>query len=435
MVKKKRTNLKIFIITMIITITILLTLLNISYYRGEYYSIYYRAESSVYNVCFAFFVNEDYKIINNYEELEASKLLNAVNEHNEKELQNVAERFDKEFFENNQLIMIMRPYECNNSKKILDVEINGNEFNIKLINDREPRIFSQQIVIYIPVEGKNITNVNILKNQTNLSTKTEDMILEICERFYYMIPIIITIITIILIVINIKKQSKENIGEKQDNQKKKIKVFTILGIIINIVLFIILIIGYYTYYSDLYVSYKPIIYIYPEEEMEVSVKVGYPDKLTHTYPKYQDEWKVIAKPDGNLVDIKTGRKLYALYWEGKNTEKTKLEEGFVVKGEDTIRFLEEKLEILGLNEREANEFIIYWLPKLENNKYNCVRFQTEEEINRNMPLYINPKPESIIRVMMEYKPLNKKIEVKEQKLETPKREGYTVVEWGGTEIK
>lgn len=180
---------------------------------------------------------------------------------------------------------------------------------------------------------------------------------------------------------------------------------------------------------------KPIIYIYPEEEMEVSVKVGYPDKLTHTYPKYQDEWKVIAKPDGSLVDIKTGRNLYALYWEGKNTEKTKVEEGFVVKGEDTISFLEEKLEILGLNEREANEFIIYWLPKLENNKYNYIRFETEEEINRNMPLYINPKPESLIRVMMEYKPLNKKIEVKEQKLETPKREGYTVVEWGGTEIK
>ena len=132
---------------------------------------------------------------------------------------------------------------------------------------------------------------------------------------------------------------------------------------------------------------------------------------------------------------KKGRNLYALYWEGKNTERTKAEEGFVVKGEDTISFLEEKLEILGLNEREANEFIIYWLPKLENNKYNYIRFETEEEINRNMPLYINPKPESLIRVMMEYKPLNKKIEVKEQKLETPKREGYTVVEWGGTEIK
>ena len=41
---------------------------------------------------------------------------------------------------------------------------------------------------------------------------------------------------------------------------------------------------------------------------------------------------------------------------------------------------EEKLAILGLNEREAEEFIIYWLPKLESNKYNYIRFATEEEI-------------------------------------------------------
>ena len=53
-------------------------------------------------------------------------------------------------------------------------------------------------------------------------------------------------------------------------------------------------------------------------------------------------------------------------------------EGFIVKGEDTAKFLEEKLEILGLNEREAEEFIIYWLPKLEANKYNYIRFASVE---------------------------------------------------------
>ena len=112
-----------------------------------------------------------------------------------------------------------------------------------------------------------------------------------------------------------------------------------------------------------------------------------------------------------------------------------MEEGFVVKGEDTIKFLEEKLEILGLNEREANEFIIYWLPKLESNKYNFIRFQTEEEINNNMPLEITPKPDTIIRIVMEYKGLKEPIKVQKQQLQTPKRTGYTVVEWGGTEIK
>ena len=182
-------------------------------------------------------------------------------------------------------------------------------------------------------------------------------------------------------------------------------------------------------------EWKPIIYIYPEQETQITVKVGKPENLTHTYPKYENGWEVTAKPNGDLLDCKTGRNLYALYWEGINTIEPNMEEGFVVKGENTIEFLEEKLEILGLNEREANEFIIYWLPKLESNKYNFIRFQTEEEISSNMPLEITPKPDTIIRVVMEYKALEESIEVKEQKLEKPERTGYTVVEWGGTEIK
>ena len=52
-----------------------------------------------------------------------------------------------------------------------------------------------------------------------------------------------------------------------------------------------------------------------------------------------------------------------------------------------------------------------------------------------MPLQVTPKPDSIIRVMMDWKGLEEPIKVQEQELETPSREGYTVVEWGGTKIK
>ena len=36
---------------------------------------------------------------------------------------------------------------------------------------------------------------------------------------------------------------------------------------------------------------------------------------------------------------------------------------------------------------------------------------------------------------MEYKPLDEKINVKEQVLEKVERNGFTVVEWGGSDIK
>lgn len=183
------------------------------------------------------------------------------------------------------------------------------------------------------------------------------------------------------------------------------------------------------------IDYKPIIYIYPEEEIELTVKLGYKEKITCSYPEYKDGWNVIAKPDGTLIDTKTGRSLYALYWEGIHTEQNDYTDGFVVKGSETIKFLEEKLEILGLNYTEAEEFIVYWLPKLQENKYNYIRFATMDEINKNMPLEFSVEPDTLIRVLMQFKPLNEYIEVQEQELTTPQRNGFTVVEWGGTEIK
>ena len=179
---------------------------------------------------------------------------------------------------------------------------------------------------------------------------------------------------------------------------------------------------------------KPIIYLYPEEETEISVKLGNPELITTSYPKYENGWNVIASPDGTLVDIETNRTLYSLYWEGKGTAECDLTEGFCIKGEDTISFLEEKLAILGLNEREAEEFIIYWLPKMESNKYNYIRFASLEEINEYMPLEFSVEPDTLIRVLMQFKALEKPIEVREQVLEMPERNGFVAVEWGGTEL-
>ncbi|MDE6284148.1 MAG: hypothetical protein K2M17_00160 [Bacilli bacterium] len=185
---------------------------------------------------------------------------------------------------------------------------------------------------------------------------------------------------------------------------------------------------------DLYVSEKPIIYLYPENTTDVIVKLENEEYLTTTYPKYNNSWEVTANSDGTLIDKKTGRELYGLYWEGTNHKSEVKKDGFVVKGEDTIEFLEKKLNILGLTDKEANEFIIYWLPKLEKNKYNYIRFETMEEINSYMPLDITPTPDNVIRILMDYKPLDKKIAVEEQNLVSPKRSGFTVVEWGGSLI-
>lgn len=183
------------------------------------------------------------------------------------------------------------------------------------------------------------------------------------------------------------------------------------------------------------VSYKPVIYLYPTYDTKVTVKLGKEENLTVTYPKYNNGWNVYATSDGNLTD-ENGRNYYALYWEGNTYNiDNSIREGFVVKGEDSATFLEEQLEKLGLNERESNEFIMYWLPKLQNNKYNYIRFASKEEIDESMPLEITPTPDNVIRVLMLYKKLDKEITVEEQVINTPSRDGFTVVEWGGSILK
>ena len=175
---------------------------------------------------------------------------------------------------------------------------------------------------------------------------------------------------------------------------------------------------------------KPMIYIYPEEEIDLTIKLGNEKDLLYTYPKYKNEWNVRVSKDGNIYDYNTKRNYYGLYWEGIDNYKLNMDEGFVVKGENSVKFLEEKLEILGLNEYEINEFIVYWIDKLENNEYNFISFRNEKDIN--MPLEFSKEPDTLIRVMMDFKELDKPIKVKEQQLKKEERKGFTIVEWGGT---
>ena len=160
----------------------------------------------------------------------------------------------------------------------------------------------------------------------------------------------------------------------------------------------------------------------------MTVKLG--QKPVHSYPQYTNEWNVNAKPDGTLTDLTTKRKLYALYYEAETNYIT-INDGFVVKGEDSASFLEKKLALLGLTDREAEEFIVYWLPKLESNPYNLIHFATDEEINEYMPIEITPKPDNFIRVWMVFEALDEPIEIEEQKLVSPERNGFVAVEWGG----
>ena len=178
---------------------------------------------------------------------------------------------------------------------------------------------------------------------------------------------------------------------------------------------------------------KPVIYLYPEEETEVSVKVNFDGVLTSTYPAYNGGWNVTAAPDGTLTDAK-GQTYNYLYWEGETHTQWDMTKGFCVKGADTAAFLEQALEKLGLNRKEANEFIVYWLPLMEQNPYNVIAFQTDV-YTQAAQLQIDPAPDTLIRVFMAWQASENYVNLEAQELTAPDRTGFTVVEWGGSEVK
>ena len=177
------------------------------------------------------------------------------------------------------------------------------------------------------------------------------------------------------------------------------------------------------------VAYKPVIYLYPEKEQEVNVKLDLDGKFTFTYPEYNNGWNVTAKPDGTIIS--DGKEYSYLFWEGlMPTFKPDFKEGFVVKGSESAEFLRETLSQMGLTPKEYNEFIVYWAPKLQENEYNKIYF-AEDDYTDKAKLEINPKPDSILRVFMVYEKADENTVLPKQEIKPFERKGFTVVEWGG----
>ncbi len=182
---------------------------------------------------------------------------------------------------------------------------------------------------------------------------------------------------------------------------------------------------------------KPVIYLYPKTKQNIKVAVKLSGaSMTTEYPATKNgEWNVEASPRGNLVDIITKKKYSYLFWEAEKQIPFTINEknAFCIASSEAREFLEKSLKTLGLNTKEQNDFIVYWLPILEKNPFSVVEFKTKEYTDM-AKLVVSPAPETIIRVFMVFKTSIKKISTGNPKLQKAKRKWYTLVEWGWTNL-
>ncbi len=183
---------------------------------------------------------------------------------------------------------------------------------------------------------------------------------------------------------------------------------------------------------------KPVIYLYPEKETEMSVKVFPNGGFTYTNPPYNGGWNVLAYPNGTVKDFGTNKIYPYLFWEGIGLNYPDQETGFVVKSSDINSFLTKKISLLGLEGREATDFLDYWVPRLQglNKSYVKISFLKKEQMDEIAPLELSVKPNSVIRVMMTAKGLDSFEQLPQQELPLPQdRVGFSFVEWGGVVLK
>ena len=237
---------------------------------------------------------------------------------------------------------------------------------------------------------------------------------------------------------NIENQNSQvDDGMKYAKNKLKKKIPVLIAIIL--VLLFGVIYGFISescFVQDINsdVDVKPVIYLYPEEEMNVEVKIPTVD-FTTTYPLYNNGWNIIANPDGTLID-KNNREYNYLYWEGYTDYQVDLSEGFVVSKNEYIEFLENKLGYIGLSDKEACDFISYWLPLMNEYDYCLVSFQ--KHYGKEVKIEYNVEPDNELVVFTAIQGLENPIQVVEQDLSYYKdfaREGFVSVEWGGRFIK
>ena len=171
---------------------------------------------------------------------------------------------------------------------------------------------------------------------------------------------------------------------------------------------------------------KPAIYLYPTADSTVTVSIDPNGKITKTIPDYNGKWIVSVTKNGKI-----DKKYDYLFYETDLNESFTPTEGWIVGYNDLSLFFDKFLPVLGLNKKEAAQFKEYWLRELKRANYYLISPVSKEFIENNLKLDVTPTPETVIRVILYFEPLDNPINIKTPVLVQPKRNGFTLVEWGG----
>lgn len=191
----------------------------------------------------------------------------------------------------------------------------------------------------------------------------------------------------------------------------------------------------------LYGNDKPVIYLYSPDTLEFMIDLEINESISPTFeyptPTGLFREKGLVSWYGTVVEnqiLIEGKKYPYLFWEGEGATIPIIDKGFCVSGDSVVEFLEQKIDEIGLNSTEKTDFITYWAPKMIKNNYNVVHFKFTEDYYDIAEMFVSPEPDAILRMYMYFRPVKESIKILPQSIPTFERKGFTVVEWGGSQL-
>jgi len=179
------------------------------------------------------------------------------------------------------------------------------------------------------------------------------------------------------------------------------------------------------FYFPGYIVEAPNLYLYPENETDITVNLGFPagGEVIESEPSYGDGWRVHVEPNG-LINEEYGYLFYEAHLPGPLNSTT----GWLLKGNDLEGEFRRLLEQHGFVGREVDDFVDYWVPILAGSPWYAVY---QQEAGSMVTLDISPTPHNVLRTWLLIEPVNQPLDIPAPPDPGPfVRDGFTVVEWG-----
>jgi len=190
------------------------------------------------------------------------------------------------------------------------------------------------------------------------------------------------------------------------------------------------------------INLKPVIYAYSDKEIEAKIEMDLVGDLTFSYPEYGKAWDVIVIKEGLSLQEDKNKVYPYLFWEGETpgldfqSSNTSFN-GVQINTDSTIQFLETKCELFGFNPVETTDFITFWAPRIMQYNFAKIEFLVDDEYDVVGKLKVTPKPDNMRRIYILFQGMDEchlEIQRSPTEVEPMSRKGFTIVEWGGTEL-